>query len=141
MLFRISFNWFSTLMAFFITRSSSLSRFWLLLVVLPMSFFVLLLAQMSSVIINVSLVFAVYVDWSFVLLAMEELLSMLITELLVITFSDFFSAGLLSGKNYFVISLLLLRKMLNNLSMVFCLFSSSLLRNKISSRQKLSLAK
>ena len=128
-------------MAFFITRSSSLSRFWLLLVVLPMSFFVLLLAQMSSVIINVSLVFAVYVDWSFVLLAMEELLSMLITELLVITFSDFFSVGLLSGESCFVISLLSLRKLLNNLSVVFCLFSSSLLRNKISSRQKLSLAK
>ena len=31
---------------------------------------------------------AVDMDWSFVLLAMEELLSMLITELLVITFSD-----------------------------------------------------
>ena len=89
-----------------------------------MSFFVLLLAQMSSVII-VSLVFAVYVDWSFVLLAMEELLPMLITELLVITFSDFFSDGLLSGESCFVISLLSLRKLLNNLSVVFCLFSSS----------------
>ena len=46
---------------------------------------------MSSVIINASLVFAVDVDWSFVLLAMEELLSLLIIELLVIALSDFFS--------------------------------------------------
>ena len=41
------------------------------------------------------LVFVVDVDWSFVLLAMEELLSMLITELLIITFSNNFSAELL----------------------------------------------
>ena len=96
---------------------------------------------MSSIIINVSLVFAVNVDWCFVLLAMEDLLSMLNTELMVITFSDAFSAELLERKNCFVISWLLLGKILNNLSMVFSLLLSSLLRNKTSCRQKLSSAK
>ena len=65
-----------------------------------------------------------------------RLLSMLITELLDITFSDnFVSAALLKRKNCFVIPLLLLRKILNKLSMVF--YYSQVLFSEI----KFSLAK
>ena len=61
---------------------------------------------MSFVIIKATLVFAVDMDWSIVnfdwwLLAMEESLSILIAELLFITFFDFFKEKIILWSHYY----------------------------------------